>query len=58
MPVSIFRWYLTARVSRAIAAFCNARPAAGLAIVGVKVVLEDAIEIADAERAEDEDARA
>ena len=54
MPVSIFRWQRM-RTPRRAAVACSARAADGVEMVGVSCVIEDAVEIADAQRTEDED---
>ncbi len=55
MPVSIFKWQRSCDVPRRRGAFSSARAAAGVETVGVRLMIEDAVEIADAEGAEHQD---
>ena len=55
IPVSIFRWHAGSRAVLRAATACSARAADGVEIVGVRWCVEDAVEIADAQRAEHQD---
>ena len=55
MPVSIFTWQPSTVCVAAASA--SARPAQGVETVGVSRCVEDAVEVPDAEGAEDQDRR-